>query len=376
MDIVSRLGESTIEKWLFKGKVIVVTGARQVGKTTMLQHIFSKGENILWLNADDSAVRERLSNQNVESLKGIVGNYQIIVIDEIQRLKNAGLLLKLFVDNFKDRQFIATGSSALDISETIFEPLTGRHLLFHLYPFSLTEIYSGKSDFELEQILPFHLVFGSYPDVYNHKRDAEVLLKNLSNQYLYKDVLAWKDIRKPELLDKLLKLLALQICSEVSINELANQLRVKSETIESYISLLEKSFVIYRLRSYSTNERKEVSKMAKIYFWDNGIRNAVIDNYSSIDLRNDVGQLWENFIISERIKVNTWLSPNTKSYFWRNYNQSEVDYVELNQNKLEAFEIKWNSKKSHTVSKAFTNSYPKATTNIITPKSISSFCRM
>lgn len=371
--VLNRIAEKNINKWLFKNKALIVTGARQVGKTTMLQKMFSEKQNVLWLNADEAQVRTRLEQLDLNSLRGIVGDYNVLVIDEVQRIQNAGLLLKLLVDNFKKTQIVATGSSALDISETIFEPLTGRHLLFHLYPFSLAELYSGKSDFEIEQQLPFHLVYGCYPDICNNRVDAETLLKNLTQQYLYKDVLVWKDIRKPELLDKLLKLLAHQICSEVSMHELANQLQIKSETVDSYINLLEKSFVVYRLNAYSTNERKEVTKMSKIFFWDNGIRNAIIENYDELVLRNDTGKLWENFIISERMKMNAWLRPNTKSYFWRNYNQSEVDYVETNRGRLSAYEMKWAAKGNNKFNRAFLNAYPDAETTIVTPQNLKSF---
>lgn len=376
MNLITRISEKRLTQWLFKGKALVLTGARQVGKTTLLQNLLVDNKEKLWLNADETIVRERLENLNLEDLKGVVGNYKVVVIDEIQRIPNAGLLLKLLVDNFKSTQIIATGSSALDISERIFEPLTGRHLLFHLYPFSLAEMYHGKSSFEVEQKLPFHLVYGCYPDIYNYQSDAETLLKNLANQYLYKDVLVWKDIRKPELLDKLLKLLAHQICSEVSINELANQLKVKSETIESYIDLLEKSFVIFRLNAYSTNTRKEVTKMSKIYFWDNGIRNAITGNFDDFNTRQDKGLLWENFIISDRMKMNAWNNTDIQSFFWRNYNQSEVDYIENNKGELFAYEMKWNSKKNPKISKAFTNSYPNASTEIITSRNFFDFCKL
>ncbi|MEX2485315.1 MAG: ATP-binding protein, partial [Brumimicrobium sp.] len=305
-----------------------------------------------------------------------VGKYKTVIIDEVQRIQNAGLLLKILADNFKNVQFIATGSSALDISESIFEPLTGRYLLFHLYPFTLAEIYKQESVFEIENRLPFHLVYGNYPDIYKHQKEAETLLKNLSNQYLYKDVLVWKDIRKPQLLDKLLKLLSYQVGSEVSIHELSNQLQVSSETIDIYINLLEKSFVLFRLPAYSTNPRKEVSKMNKIFFWDNGIRNAVIGNYDDLSIRQDVGQLWENFVISERMKMNSWLAPDRKGYFWRNYNQSEVDYVEIEGNQLSAFEMKWNTHKNHSVTRAFTNAYPDASTEVITSISFDRFCEI
>ena len=377
MEVFGRIAQNVLQKWLNKGKVLVITGARQVGKTTMLQNMFDDADQkVLWLNADETRVRTRLSELDVAALENVVGNYKTVIIDEVQRIENAGLLLKILADHFKNVQFIATGSSALDISERIFEPLTGRYLLFHLYPFTLAEIYKDESVFEIENKLPFHLVYGNYPDIFKHQNEAETLLKNLSNQYLYKDVLVWKDIRKPQLLDKLLKLLSYQVGSEVSIHELSNQLKVSSETVDIYIDLLEKSFVIFRLPAYSTNPRKEISKMNKIFFWDNGIRNAVIGNYDDLSIRQDVGQLWENFVISERMKMNSWIAPDRKSYFWRNYNQSEVGYLETEGNQLSAFEVKWNTRKKHSVTKAFTNAYPEATTAVVTPLSFDDFCAL
>jgi len=373
MNTIKRIAENTIVNWLGKNKVVIITGARQVGKTTLLKNIFGHSKDVLWLNGDESSVRERLEVQSVSSLQGIVGSYKTVIIDEIQRIKNAGLLLKILFDNFKGVQFIATGSSALDIAETIFEPLTGRHVLFHLYPFSLAEVYEGRSDFEIEQELPFHLVFGNYPDIVNHRVDAETLLSNLTSQYLYKDVLVWKDIRKPELLDKLLRLLAFQVGSEVSFHELGRQLQVKSETVETYLNLLEKSFVLFRLKSYSSNHRKEVTKISKVYFWDNGIRNAILEDYDDWKIRNDKGQLLENFLISERLKMNAWTNPKVKSYFWRNYNQSEVDYLEVLKVEINAYEIKL-AAKNNKVSAAFTNIYPDAQTNTITMQSFRKFC--
>jgi predicted AAA+ superfamily ATPase len=344
-----------------------------VGKTTLLKMMFHQIDDTLWLNADESPVRDRLSKQSVENLKGVVGKYKWVVIDEIQRIANAGLLLKILADHFQNTQFFVTGSSALDIADNIFEPLTGRHLLFHLHPLMMGEMYPKLSSFEIEQKCNFHLVHGCYPDVYNHTDDAAVLLKNLASQYLYKDVLAWKDIRKPQLLEKLLQLLAHQAGSQVSYAELAGQLHIKSETVESYIDLLEKSFVVFRLSAMSNNPRKEVSKMSKIFFWDNGIRNAVIENFNDISNRNDIGILWENFVVSERKKWLAWNRPHIKSYFWRNYNQSEVDYVEQDGKIIHAYEIKWNSQKKHNVSRAFMNAYPEATGQIITPRNISDF---
>lgn len=375
MKIYGRILEQLLQQMLFKGKALVIIGARQVGKTTMLQNMNNNLGKSLWLNADENSVRERLTNPSINTIKNIIGGYKIVIIDEIQRIQNAGLLLKIMVDNFKDVQFIATGSSALEISDSIFEPMTGRHFLFHLFPFCLAEIYPDKSPFEIEQVLPFHLVFGNYPEITVKKDLAEIILRNLSQQYLYKDVLVWKDIRKPELLDKLLKLLAYQMCSEVSVNELANQLKVKSETVENYIDLLEKSFVVYRLKSYGSNPRKEVSKMSKILFWDNGIRNAIINDFRDLSLRNDQGQLFENFMIGERTKMNAWLRPSIKSFFWRNYNQSEVDYVEYDNNQLSAYEMKWNARKKQYITKAFTNLYPEALTQVITPENFVMFTK-
>ncbi len=374
MTEIKRTAENKLSKWLGKRKVLILTGARQVGKTTLFRKMSSAADSVLWLNADDITVRERLRIHTLENLKNIVGKSNWVVIDEIQRIPNAGLLLKLLHDNFPGVQFLATGSSALDISETIFEPLTGRHLLFHLHPLMISEMYQNLTPFEIEQKLPFHLIHGTYPDVFNFPENAETLLKNLANQYLYKDILSWKEIRKPQLLDKLLKMLAFQVGAEVSLAELGNQLKVKSETVENYIDLLEKSFVIFRLPAFSNNPRKEVSKMSKIYFWDNGIRNAVINSFEDLSIRNDGGVLWENFMISERMKWIVWEKPNTKSFFWRSYNQSEVDYVEAEKKKISAFEIKWNSRKKHKVSAAFTNIYPEAETRIITPENFAHFC--
>ena len=373
MNTIERKIEHTIKNYMYRGKTIVVVGARQVGKTTLLQSIGNNADQHLWLNADENRVRERLTNPSISSLRQIIGNYKLVIIDEIQRIVNAGILLKLITDTFKDVQCIATGSSALEISDRVFEPLTGRYILLHLYPFSLSELYSNKSPFEIEDELQFHLIYGSYPEICIKKDIAELIIKNLSQQYLYKDVLIWKNIRKPELLDKLLQLLSYQVGSEVSVYELAKQLKIKSETVENYIDLLEKSFVIYRLKSYSKNPRKEISKMNKIFFWDNGIRNSVIDNFNDINFRNDQGQLFENFIISERLKKHAWAQASVRSYFWRNYNQSEVDYLEETGEKLAAYEIKWNSNKKHKVSASFTNQYPLAQTEILQPNNFVPF---
>lgn len=360
--------------WMNHGKALIILGARQVGKTTLLKQIFPKNQDILWLNADDIHVRDRFQELSISNLQSIVGSYKIIIIDEVQRIKNCGLMLKLLVDNFEDTQVLATGSSALEIADTIFEPLTGRNIVFKLYGFTLKELYPKASPFEMEQHIPFHLIYGTYPEICTKRDKAYTLLSHLSDQYLYKDVLIWKDIRKPELLQKLLKLLAFQIGSEVSINELANNLKVKSETIESYIDLLEKSFVIFRLNAFSNNPRKEITKMSKIYFWDNGIRNSIVNQFNPIQLRDDSGPLWENFIITQRLKHNANHNLKVESYFWRNYNQSEVDYIEVDgHGQIWAYEFKYSSIKKSRSSKAFINAYPAAHFSTITPRNITDF---
>ncbi|MBK6330426.1 MAG: ATP-binding protein [Bacteroidetes bacterium] len=365
---------ATLNKWMFRKKILIITGARQVGKTTLLQDLLEKSNKpTLYINAEEPANKQLFAGLSVASLRHMIGNNELIVIDEAQQIENIGLCLKMMADNFKEKQIIATGSSALEIADKIFEPLTGRHFLFHLYPFSLSEIYDMNQQMQLRDNLHWHLVHGLYPDAVLNKEDAEIYVKSLAGSYLYKDVLAWKDIRKPELLDKLLQLLAHQMGNEVSMHELATQLKVKSDTVETYIDLLEKSFVVYRLRSHSTNDRKEVSKMKKIYFWDNGIRNAIIDNFKPLALRNDSGALWENFIVTERIKMNHYKQKNTKSKFWRSMQQQEVDYVETEQDEIRAYEMKWNPLQKTRITKAFTNLYPNASTEMISPDHYVSF---
>lgn len=359
---------------MFKRKTLILTGARQVGKTTFLWEILQDQSDVLFLNADEQRVRSMFEDVSIPNLKSIIGSNNIVVIDEVQRIENPGLILKLLHDSFPGKQFIATGSSALEISDRIFEPLTGRHILFHMYPFSMQELYPGVSSFKVADDLPFHLVFGTYPEVALAKDGAQTILKNLASQYLYKDVLSWKDIRKPDLLNKLLQLLAYQIGSEVSVHELATALKVKSETVENYIDLLEKSFVVFRLNAFSNNPRKEVSKMSKIYFWDNGIRNAVIENFDVLPTRQDIGQLWENFLISDRMKMNSFLGRTCKSYFWRNYNQAEVDYVEVNRDQVQAYEIKWKADAKAKISRSFMNLYPDANAKILNPNNFMEFC--
>jgi uncharacterized protein len=361
-----RIQIETLLEWLFRDKVLVLIGARQVGKSTLLKKLLERsGQKFLSLNGEESHIKASFQEPNVEKLKQIVGDNKIVLIDEAQQIKNIGLCLKMLFDNIEGVQFIASGSSALEIADEISEPLTGRHFVFHLYPLSIEEIYTKNGYLKFSENLNWHLVYGSYPDVLNNKNHAKKYLKSIANQYLYKDVLAWKDIRKPDLLNKLLQLLAHQIGCEVSINELAMQLKVKSETVDNYIDLLEKSFVLFRLKSYATNDRKEVTKMRKIYFYDLGIRNAIIDNFSPIELRNDVGALWENFVVMEIIKKNEYAQNDFNYYFWRTLQQQEVDFIVQDEQQITAYEMKWGIK--GRITKAFTNAYPNAKTVLVSP---------
>lgn len=360
-----------------KGKTLVITGPRQVGKTTLMNELIRNysGQST-YINCEIPANKELFSTISIEHFKTIIGGNTLMILDEAQQIENIGLCLKILHDHFgKEVQFVATGSSALDIADKIFEPLTGRHFLYHLYPMCLNEVYNDNQYSSLINNLSWHLVYGMYPDTINFKEDAQQYILSLANQYLYKDVLAWKDIRKPDLLDKILKLLAYQIGQEVNLHELSKQLGVSSETVDNYLLLLEKSFVIYRLSSFGNNKRKEISKMKKIFFWDNGIRNALIGNFSPMNSRPDAGALWENFIITERIKMNHYGASRAEEYFWRSYNQQEVDYIELQGENLLACEIKWALHKKHRITKGFTNLYPQAKTAIITPKNFLSFAK-
>lgn len=364
-NMYNRTQIQTLNSWLFKQKVLVLIGARQVGKSTLLKKLLQdSGLKYLSINGEEFHIKKMFEEPSVEKLKQIVADNKIVLIDEAQQIKNIGLCLKIMFDNIPDVQFIASGSSALEIADEIFEPLTGRHFTFQLFPLSIAEIYDHNF-LSFTENLHWHLVYGFYPDVLNNKIHAKKYLSGIATQYLYKDVLAWKDIRKPELLYKLLQLLAYQIGSEVSVNELANTLKVTAATIENYLDLLEKSFVIFRLKSYVTNDRKEVTKMRKIYFYDIGIRNAIIHNFSPIELRNDVGQLWENFVVMEIIKKNEYAQKDLKYYFWRSLQQQEVDLIVQDEQQITAFEMKFGNK--GRITKAFTNAYPEAKTEIISP---------
>jgi uncharacterized protein len=360
----------TINKRLFKRKVIIITGARQVGKTTLLEQIIKSNNNypVLLLNCDEADNRISLENATSTQLKSLIGNNKLILIDEAQKVMNIGNTLKLFVDNINDIQLIVTGSSAFDLRNRLNEPLTGRKVEYNLYPFSTNEIINNTSIIEEKRLLEQRLIYGMYPDVVNNVADARITLKELVNSYLFKDLFMYRDIRNPDGLNRLLIALALQLGGEVSYFELSKTLGIDKETVERYIDLLEKVFIVFRLSSFSRNIRNELKKSKKIYFYDNGVRNSLINNYNPISLRNDIGALWENFIISERKKYIEYNNIYCNTYFWRTHSQQEVDYIEERDGKLYAYEIKWNIRKTPKLASAFKNAYPENSYDIITPK--------
>jgi len=374
MKHVNRDTKKAIKKRLFKGKAIIVYGPRQSGKTTMIKDLVkSQSEKTLWLNGDSPDIRELLKDVTVAKWKDIIGSKKIVVIDEAQRVKDIGLAMKLITDELPKVQLIATGSSALDLANYMNEPLTGRKFEFTLLPFSFSELQAYNGLIDEKQNLHRRLLYGSYPEIVQSVGDEQPLLSMLANSYLYKDILMLDNIKKPQLLDKLIRALALQIGSEVSINELSRLIGADNKTISKYIDLLEKTFVLFSLPAYSSNARVEIRRARKIYFYDLGIRNAMIGNFLPLESRNDVGALWENYLIIERLKkqVNEPFPP--RSYFWRNVEQREVGYLEETVSTLSAWEFKWNPRAKGQIPKAFTKAYPHADTEIIGPKNYDDF---
>jgi predicted AAA+ superfamily ATPase len=299
-----------------------------------------------------------LENASSTALKALVGDNELILIDEAQRVKNIGLTLKLLVDNFKEIQTIATGSSALELANEINEPLTGRKREYHLYPFSTAELITSSSLIHEKRLLEQRMIYGFYPDIVNSPSDAQSNLLDLANNYLYKDVLSLQDVRKPALLERLLIALALQIGHEISYTEIGQTIGADNKTIDRYIELLEKCFVVFQLGGFSRNLRNEIKRGKKIYFYDNGIRNAIIKNFSPLSLRQDTGSLWENFLVSERKKANQYANHYVNSYFWRTHQQQEIDMIEETGGKLYAWEFKWNEKAKVKIPASFLDAYP------------------
>lgn len=359
-----------IKKNCFTGKAIILIGARQVGKTTLLKTLIQEQniDDTLFINCDEPQNVSLLTNRNLRDIQTLIGKKKLIVIDEAQKVDNIGLTIKLMVDNITDIQVIATGSSAFELRNRLNEPLTGRKFEYHMYPISTNEILQSEGLMDVNRLFEQRLIYGSYPDILTHTGDARELLTTLTDSYLYKDILTTDSLRKPDLLDKLLRALAYQVGSEVSYSELAQTIGSDSKTVERYIELLEKCYIIFRLHGLSRNLRNELKRAKKIYFYDNGVRNAIIQQFAPIDMRNDMGQLWENFFITERIKYNHYTHNYCNIYFWRTNSQQEIDLIEEKDGALTAFEMKWNTKKSNTrFPKSFLEAYKPKETIVITP---------
>jgi len=371
--MIKRHLESEIEKDFFKGKAIILLGARQVGKTTLMKEICKNKDEVLWLDADDPDTQLLFENPTSTRLRTIIGSHKILVVDEAQRIKDIGIKLKLISDQIKDVQLVATGSSSFELANQINEPLTGRKWEYQLYPISYSEMVSHHGLLEEMRMVPHRMVYGYYPEVVTNTGNEKRVLREIYNSYLYKDILKFDQIKKPEKVTKLLQALAFQIGNEVSYHELSKTVGLDNQTVEKYIDILEKAYIIFRLTAFSRNARKEIVKGRKIYFVDNGIRNAVIANFKLPELRQDIGALWENYLVSERFKFLKYNDIWANSYFWRTYDQQEIDYLEERDGKLFAYEFKWSSKQKARLPKTFSNAYPDNHFKVINQENFEEF---
>lgn len=356
LNMIKRELEEQINNRFGKGKAILLIGPRQAGKTTLFNKLLENKEH-LFLNGDDPTVRKLLTNPNIEQLTNIIGNYKVVFIDEAQRIENVGLTLKLITDQLKSVQLLVSGSSSFELNNQTQEPLTGRKWEYQLYPISWAEFENNVGYLKAQQQLELRVVYGMYPDVINNFGDEKEILKQLTDSYLYKDILSYGGIRKPEILEKLLRALAFQIGSEVSYNELAQLLGIDKKTVSNYVDLLCQAYVIFKLPSFSKNLRNEIKTNQKIYFYDTGVRNMIIGDLNPLEVRQDKGNLWENFLIAERLKQNAYTSSLAKAYFWRTVKQQEIDYVEEEAGTVTGFEIKWNPKSKFKIPKTFGETY-------------------
>lgn len=364
--MIQRQLKSIIGDRLWQGKAIILFGARQVGKTTLLRELLSSRQDVLWLNGDEQDVRSLLEKASSTLLRAVIGKNSLVVIDEAQRITDIGIAIKLITDQIPGVQVLATGSSSFDLSNQINEPLTGRKLEYRMYPLSFGELVAHHGLLEEKRMLLHRLVYGSYPDVVSRVGDERVILTELADSYLYKDILTFDKIKKSERLVKLLQALAFQVGSEVSYNELAQTCGLDAKTVERYITLLEQSYIIFRLGSFSRNLRNELKFSRKIYFWDCGIRNAVLGNYQLSEHRLDIGALFENYMVSERLKKLSYDKSHAQSYFWRSKQKQEIDYIEEIDGQLSAVEFKWNPTKRASVPLSFARSYPDAVFQVLT----------
>ena len=365
--------QQRIEQKLFKGKVILLLGPRQVGKTTLLKEIIKDRGDALWLNADEPDIQALFENATSTRLKNYFGKNKIIVIDEAQNLKDVGLKLKIIFDALPEIQVLATGSSAFEIKNKTNEPLTGRKWQFQLFPFSFSELVSHNNLLDEKRLLPVRLVYGSYPEVVLNNGEEKERLKLLTDSYLYKDILMYEGLKRPDKLVHLLQLLAFRIGTEINYNNLSKELRIDNSTVEKYVQILEDSFIIFRLKALSRNHSKELKKGRKIYFIDNGVVNALLGNFNLPENRSDIGALWENYVVSEMYKKYHYENRWANFYFWRTQDQQEIDLVIEENQEFHAFEIKWNKNAKARLSKTFSRNYLQHSFSVITPENIEDF---
>jgi hypothetical protein len=375
---IVRTTKQNIKKTIQANKVIVLHGPRRVGKTTVLKELQEELANIYtiqFLNGEDAATQKALSSQNVEQLKAVVGDTTLLIVDEAQHVPNIGLHLKLLVDHIPGLAIIASGSASFTLAQQVGEPLTGRKKTMHMYSVSAQEMITTVDVLYQQSTLEERIVYGAYPELFqlSSKQERQEYLHEIVSSYLFRDILALENIRNPKKMRDLLQLLAFQIGQEVSLSELGNALELNSATVYRYLDLLEQSFVIVNVRGFSRNLRKEVTKTSRYYFTDNGIRNALINNFNDLSLRNDVGQLWENYVVMERIKRQEYFGPRSNNYFWRTYDQKEVDWVEERDGHLYGYEIKWNPRKTVKAPKLWLNTYDNASWELIHPENYLSF---
>jgi predicted AAA+ superfamily ATPase len=371
----NRYLESQTDTILKKGKVFVLYGPRRVGKTELIRKMISGFSGKLFSGTgDNQEIRELLSAQKLSRLQTAFGSYQMIFIDEAQRIPEVGFALKLLIDHFPETIILVTGSSSFDLSNKIGEPLTGRNTLRNLFPISVLELYQQFGGMYVLQKLEDLLIYGAYPDVLNASSadDKKEYLISIRDSYLLKDILELESIKNPSKLSDLLKLLAFQIGQEVSLNELSNSLGIAKQSVERYLDLLEKTFIIKKVGGFSRNLRKEVVKTARYFFWDNGIRNALINNFNPIGQRNDLGMLWENFLYMERLKTKSYKRIFSNDYFWRTYDRQEIDLIEDRDGKLYAYEFKWQPKKVKAP-KAWIDAYPDSEFQVISRENFLEF---
>lgn len=371
--MIPRILENIIRNDSHLDKAVVILGARQVGKTTLIRQLIQHESKYLLINGDEPDARDQISNLSSDRLRALIGDAGYIIVDEAQLIPEIDITLKRITDYLKGIRVIVSGSSSLELSSSINEPLTGRKLEYQLFPISFGEMCAHTSLTSEKRMVPHRMVFGYYPEIVTSPGNEIKLLKNLAGSYLYKDLLSFGTIKKPVLLDKLLKALALQIGSEVSYHELAQTIGADKETVERYIDLLEKAFIVFRLNALSRNLRNEIKKGKKIYFCDLGIRNAIIGNFQQFEMRTDKGALWENFIISERIKTLNYGQFYGNYYFWRTFRQQEIDFIEEQDGRFSAYEFKLNLYKRAHISKSFTEAYPLKETSVITPGNLETF---